>query len=145
MIILYMEETFWKLNELKLSLQNQDMNIDHAIQIIKAFTNKLVIRKIKAMMHNFCHFPCLDGKEIDCELQTVNVNHLSFLHDNFQTRFADTPKLNIRPFVKFHHTMTIEDVMDQPECVQIELYRAISDEHLIQDSEKIGSKRGYKA
>ena len=48
--------------------------------------NKLVILKMKAMTHNFCHFPSLDGKEIDRELQTVIVNHLSFLHDNFQTR-----------------------------------------------------------
>ena len=41
------------------------------------------------MTHNFCHFPGVDGKEIDCELQTVIVNHLSFLHDKFQTRFED--------------------------------------------------------
>ena len=58
---------------------------------------------------------------MDCELQTVIVNHLSFLHDNLQTRFEDLLQLDIPPFVNFLHTMTIEDVMDQPECVQIEL------------------------
>ena len=83
MLILYLEEIFWKLNELNLPLQNQDMNIVHVKQIIKAFMNKLVTWQMKAMMHNFCHFPSLDSNEIDCELQTVIVNHLSFLHDNF--------------------------------------------------------------
>ena len=85
------------------------------------------------MTHNFCHFPSLDGKEIDCELQTVIVNHFFFLHDNFQTRFEDLLQLNIPSFVNFHHTMTIEDVMDQPEYIQFE---AIADKHLIQASEK---------
>ena len=60
----YMEEIIRKLNELNLSLQNEDMNIVRAKQIIKAFMNKLVIWKMKFMTHNFCHFPSLDGKEI---------------------------------------------------------------------------------
>ena len=73
------------------------------------------------MTHNICHFSSLDGKEIDCQLQTVIANHLSFLHDNFQTRFEDFLQLNIPPFVNFLYTMAIEDVMDQSEYVQIEL------------------------
>ena len=133
MLILYLEEICRKHNELNLSLQNQDMiNILRAYQIMKTFMNKLVIWKMKAMTHIFCHFPSLDGKEIDCELQTVIVIHLSFLHDNLQTRFVDVLQLNIPPFVNFLHTMSIEDVMDQAECVQIELCEAIADEHLIQ-------------
>ena len=48
MLILYLEEIFRKLNELNISLQNQDMNIVSAKQIIKAFMNKLVILKKKA-------------------------------------------------------------------------------------------------
>ena len=98
--------------------------------------NKLVIWKMKAMMHNFCHFPSLNGKEIDFDLQTVIINDLSFLQDNIQTRFEDLLQLKIPPFVNFLHTMTIEDVMDQPECVQIELCEAIADEHLVLASEK---------
>ena len=70
------------------------------------------------------------------ELQTAIVNHMPSLHDNFQTRSGDLLQLNIPPFVNFLHTMTIEDVMDQPECVQIELCEAIAEEHLIQASEK---------
>ena len=85
-LILYMEEIFRNVNELSLSIQNHDMNVVRIKEVIKAFMNKLVILKMKAMTHNFCHFPSLDGKEIDSELQTVIVNHLSFLHDNFQTR-----------------------------------------------------------
>ena len=38
--ILYLAEIFWKLDELNLSLQDLDMNIVHARQIIKAFINK---------------------------------------------------------------------------------------------------------
>ena len=98
--------------------------------------NKFVIWKTKAITHNFCHFPSLDGKEIDCELQTVIVDHLSFLHDNLQARFEDLPQLNIPPFVNFLYAMTIDDVMDQTECVQIELCDAIADKHLIQASRK---------
>ena len=87
--------------------------------------NKLVIRKMIAITHNFCHFSSLDGKEIDSEFQTVIVNHLSFLYDNLQTSFEDLLQLNIPPFVNLLQTMTIEDVMDQPECIQIELCEAI--------------------
>ena len=112
------------------------MNIESARQIVKAFMNKLVTLKMKAMTHNICHFSSMDGKEIDCELQTVTANHLSFLHDNLQTRFEDLLQLNIPPFVNFLHTMTIEDVMDQPESVQIELCEAIVDELFIPASEK---------
>ena len=90
MLILYLEEIFFKLNEVNLSLKNQDMNIVHARQIVKAFMNKLGICKMIAMMHNFCHFSSLDGKEIDCELQKAIVNHLSFLHENLQTRSDDS-------------------------------------------------------
>ena len=111
------------------------MNIVRAKQIIQAFMNKLVIRKMNAMTH-ICHLPSLDGKESDCELQTVIVNHLSFLHDSLQTRFEDLLQLNTPPIVNFLHTMTIEDVMDQPDCVQTELSKIIADEHLIQASEK---------
>ena len=89
-----------------------------------------------AMTHNFCNFPSLDGKEIDCELQTIIINHLSFMHDNIQAHFQDLLQLTMPPFVNFLHTMTIEDVMEQPECVQIEPCEAIADEHLIKDSEK---------
>ena len=49
--------------------------------------NKLAIWKMKAMTHNVCHFPSLVGKEIDCELQTVIVDHLFYLHDNFHAHF----------------------------------------------------------
>ena len=87
------------------------------------------------MMHYLCHLPSLDGKEIDCEIQTDIVNHLSFLH-NLETRFVDLLQLNIPPFVNFLHTMIIEGVMDQPECIQIELCEAIADKNLIQASEK---------
>ena len=45
LLLLYLEEIFWKLNEPNLFLQKQDMNIVHAKQIIKAFMNKLVIWK----------------------------------------------------------------------------------------------------
>ena len=92
------------------------------------------------MTHNYCHFHCLDGKEIDCRLHTVIVNHLSFLHDNFQARFGDFLQLNIPPIVNFLHAMTIEDVMGQTECVQIELCEAIAAEHLIQAYEKNWAK-----
>ena len=80
-------------------------------------------------------FPSLDGKEVECELQTVIVNRLSFRHDNLQTRFDDLLQLNIPPCA----------MEMQPECVQIELCDAIADVHLIKASEKIGSKHGYKA
>ena len=50
------------------------------------------------------------------------------------TRFEDLIQLNIPPFVNFHHTMTIEDVIDQPECIQVELCVAIADEHLFKTS-----------
>ena len=80
--------------------------------------------------------PSFHDKEIDCELQTVIVNHLSVLHDNIQTRFEDLLQLNIPPLVNFLHAMTIEDVMNQTECVQIELWEAIADEHLMPASEK---------
>ena len=93
------------------------MNIARAKEIIKVFMNKLVISKKKAMTHNFCHLPSLDGKEIDCGLQTVFVNHSSYLHDDLQTCSKDLLQLNIPPVVNFHHTMTIEDVMGQSECV----------------------------
>ena len=56
-------------------MQGQDLNIVSAKQIIKAFMYKLVIYKMTAMTHNFCNFLSLDGKEIDCELQTVIVNN----------------------------------------------------------------------
>ena len=62
------------------------MYIVRAKQIIAAFMNKLVIRKMIAMMPNFSNFSSLDGKEIGCELQTVVVRFFSFLHNNFQTR-----------------------------------------------------------
>ena len=136
MFMLYLEEIFRKLYELTLYLQNQDMNIVHAKQIIKAFIYILLIWEMKAMTHSLCHFPSLEGKEIDCELQTVAVDHLSFLHDYFQARIADLLQLNILLFINFLHTMPIEDVMDQPECVQIELCEVIADEDLIQTSEK---------
>lgn len=135
-IILYLEEIFRKLNELNISLQSQDMNIVCAKQIIKAFMNKLVIWKMTVVRHNFSHFASLEGKEIDSELQRMIVDHLSFLHDNFQTRFEDLLSLNVPPFVNLLHTMTMEDVMDQPECFQIELCEAIADDHMIQASEK---------
>ena len=48
----------------------------------------------------------------------------------------DLLQLSIPPFVNFLHTMTIEDVMDQPECTQIELCEAIAEEHLILASEE---------
>ena len=89
MLILYLEEIFRKVVKLNLSLHNRDMNIVRAKQIIKAFINKLVIWKMRAMTHNFCHFHSLDGKEIYCQLQTVILNRLSFSHDNFKTRFYD--------------------------------------------------------
>ena len=57
MLILYKEEIFRNLSELNFYLQNQDMNIVRTKQIIKAFMNKLAIWKMKAMMHDFCHFP----------------------------------------------------------------------------------------
>ena len=60
MFILYLGEIFRRLNELNLSLQNQDMNIVRATQIIIAFINKLMILKMKAMTHNFCHFPIFE-------------------------------------------------------------------------------------
>ena len=63
------------------------------------------------------------------------MSYLSFLYDNFQTRFVDLLQLNT-PFVNFLHTMTMVDVIDQPECVQIELCEAIADKRLIQASEK---------
>ena len=44
--------------------------------------------------------------------------------------------MNIPPFVNLLHAMTIVDVMDQPESVQIELWEAIADEHLIQAYEE---------
>ena len=91
---------------------------------------------MKAMTHNFCNFTSLDGKEIDCELQRVIVNHLSFLHDNIQARFEDLLQLSMPPFVNFLHATTIEDVMNQTECVLIELWEAIAVKHLIQASEK---------
>ena len=69
-------------------------------------------------------------------LQTVIVNDLSFLHDDFQIRFEDLLNLNIPPFVNFLHTMKIEDVMDQRKCVLIELCEAIADKHLTKASEK---------
>ena len=88
------------------------------------------------MTYNFSHFPILDGKEIDCVLQRVIVNHLSFLHDNIQTIFEDLLQMNIPLFVNFLHTMTMKDVVDQSECVQIEMCDVFG---------SIGSKRGYKA
>ena len=121
---------------MNLSLQYLDMNIVRAKQIINEFMNKLVIWKMKAMTLNFCHFLCLDGTKIDCELQTVIINQFSFLHDNFRTRFDDLLQQSIPPFVNFHHTMTMEEIMDQPECVQNQLLEAIADEHLIHESEK---------
>ena len=130
MLILYMGEIYRKLNELNLSLQNRDMNIFLVNQIIKAFMNKLVIWKMKAMTHNICYFPSFDGNEIDYELQIVNGNHLSFLHNNFQIRFGHAT------FVNFLQTMTIEHVMDQNECVQIKLCEANVDERLIQAIDK---------
>ena len=87
MPILCLEGIFWKLNEHSLSLQNHDVNIVYAKQIIKAFMNKFVMWKMKAMTHKFCHFPSFGCKEIDCESQAVIGNHLSFLHDNIQSRF----------------------------------------------------------
>ena len=133
--ILYLEEIFRKLNELNLSLQNQDMNIVRAKQQIKAFMNKLVIWKMNAATHNFCHFPSLRAEEIDSDIQAMIVDHLSFLYENFQTCFEDLLQLNIPPFVDQLHIMTMEDVMGQPECVQIELCEAIANERMIQASE----------
>ena len=72
MLILLLEEISRKLNEINLFLQNQGFNIARAKLIIEAFMNKLVIWKMNAMTHNFCHFPSLDGKEIDCELQRLS-------------------------------------------------------------------------
>ena len=83
--------------------------------------NKLVIWKMKAMTHNFCHFPSLGGKEIDCKLQTFIVSHLSFLHDNFQTRFEDLLQMSIPPFANFLHTLTMEDVIYQVLLIQINI------------------------
>ena len=88
------------LNELNLSLQNKDMNILRAKQFMKAFMNKLMIRKVKAMTHN-CRFPSLDCKEIDFKLQTVIGNHLYFLHDNFHARLEDLLQLNTPSFCQF--------------------------------------------
>ena len=59
LLILYLEEIFWKLNELNSSLKTQDMNIVRAIQIIKAFMNKLVVWKINcrdAQLLSFSQF-----------------------------------------------------------------------------------------
>ena len=86
------------------------MNIVRAKQIIKAFMNKFLILRMTVMTHNFCNFPSFDGMEIDCELPTVIISHLSFLHDDLETRSEDHQQLNIPPFVNFLHTMTIEDV-----------------------------------
>ena len=122
-------------NELNLSLQNQDMNIVRAKQQIKAFMNKLVIWKMNAATHNFCHFSSLRAEEIDSDIQAMIVDHLSFLYENFQTRFEDLLQLNIPPFVDQLRNMTMEDVMGQPECVQIELCEAIANERMIQASE----------
>ena len=133
--ILYLEEIFRKLNELNLSLQNQDITIVRAKQQIKAFMNKLVIWKMNAATHNFCHFPSLRAEELDSDIQAMIVDHLSFLYENFQTRFEDLLQLNIPPFVDQLHNMTMEDVMGQPECIQIELCEAIANERMIQASE----------
>jgi len=130
-----LEEIFRKLNELNLSLQNQDMNIVRAKQQIKAFMNKLVIWKMNAATHNFCHFPSLRAEEIDSDIQAMIVDHLSFLYENFQTRVEDLLQLNIPPFIDQLHNMTMEDVMGQPECVQIEPCEAITNERMIQASE----------
>ena len=105
------------------------MNIVRARQIIKAFINKLVIYQTKALTHNLCHFPNLNGNEIDSKLQTFIVNHLFFLHDNFQTRFENPMQLNIPSIVNFLHTMAIEDEMDQTEFIQIKLCSAIAYEN----------------
>ena len=127
MLIFHLKGMLWKLNELSLSLQNMDMNIVRTKQIIKAFMYKMVIWKMKVMTHNFCLFPSLDGKEIDCELQIVIVNHFSSLRDKYETRSRDLLQLNIvPPSVNFLHTMTMEHVMDHPECVQIDLCEAIA-------------------
>ena len=112
------------------------MNIVRAKQLKKAFMNKLVIWKMKAATHDFCYFSSLEGEEIDSDLQTMIVDHLSFLHDNFQTRFEDLLQLNIPPFIDFLHNMTMDDAMAQPECVQIELCEAIADDRMIEASEK---------
>ena len=58
--------------------------------------------------------------------------------------FIDNKMPILYTYVNFLHTMTVEDIMDHPECVLIEL--CCSDEHLIKASEKkFLSKCGYKA
>ena len=110
------------------------MNIVRGKQLKEAFMSKLAIWKMKAATHDFCYFSSLEGEEIDSDLQTMIVDHLSFLHDNFQTRFEDLLQLNIPPFIDFLHNMTMDDVMAQPECVQIELCEAIADDRMIEAS-----------
>ena len=70
LLILYLEEICRRHNELNLSLQIQDMNIVR-VKHHKSIHEQICDLKMKAMTHNFCHFPRLDGNEIDCEIQTV--------------------------------------------------------------------------
>ena len=120
------------------------MNVVPLTKSINALMNKLVIWKMKATT---IIFRVWMARKLTVshsqQSQTVILSYLSFLHDNIKTCFEDLLQLIIPPFVNFLHAMTIEYVMDQAECVQIELCEA--DDHLIQAYDEIWSKRGYKA
>ena len=129
--IYFVNEYF--VDELNLSLQNQEMNMVRAKKIIKAFMDKLVILNMKVMTYSVCYVPSSDDKEIYRELQTVIVNQFSFLHDDIQLIMRI---FTAEPLVNFLHTMAIEDVMDHPECVMIEPSEAIGGEDLTQASKQ---------
>ena len=113
--------------------------------ILSPFFKWLFHEDMKDMTHNFCHFPSLDGKEIDCALIAVFVNNLSIMHDGFHTSLEDILQLNNTLIVNFLQTMIEWDVMDQPEYVHIELCEAIVEKHLIKATGKKWLMRGHTA
>ncbi|XP_014788752.1 general transcription factor II-I repeat domain-containing protein 2B-like [Octopus bimaculoides] len=134
-VIFYLHEIFQKLNDLNISLQRQSINIVRARHLIRAFVNKLVLWKLQIEDHNFQQFANLKAVVVDNDLHKYIIRHLSFLHENFNIRFEDLLALNIPIFVGSLHTMTMNDILIQPECVQMALCEATVNDNLRKSSE----------
>lgn len=125
--ILYLENIFRALNELNLSLQKSDINLVRAQQLIKSFINKIMVWKLNVAAGNYFHFPNMNAQIIDEILQKTIEHHLEFLYENFELRFNDLLELTIPKFVDQIHNMTVNDVANEKQELQMELCDIMAD------------------
>lgn len=130
--IFYLEGIFTHLNILNASLQESWMTVVKAKHLIKTFMNKLTIWKMNVTANNYSSFPKLEQETITSDIQTLVIQHLSFLHENFDFRFRDLLQLSVPPFVDAIYEMNMDNVMKQPQHLQMELCEVLADDRMLE-------------